>query len=210
MAIRDLARSLDMSYMGVKKPCLDLTREGYLKAMRKPGTVGRPELVYRLTEKGHDVFPAQSNELALGVLAAARELYGPAAAGKLLFLYFREKEKHYAARIRGENSRQRVLWFARERDKEGYLCHVENIETLSAIRLSEKHSPIADVMAVYPEGLRMEADMIERLVCARTRPESAAQGVSRYMRSYIVTLPDSPQTKSACQERVKSISSQFE
>ncbi len=206
MAVRELSRALGMSYMGVKKPCLDLVKQGYLKAMRKPGLVGRPELVYRLTEKGHETFSTQSNDLTLAVLAAAKELFGPSAPGKMLYVYFRDKEKHYAARIRGSEPIARARWYCRERDKEGFLCTIENCETSNAFRICERHSPVADIMAAFPETTRMESDMIERLLQAPTRSEPANPGASRFLRTYLVTPRAIGSLDSACQRTRNSIS----
>lgn len=186
MTVRALARALRMSYMGVKKPCLDLAKSGYLTGMRKPGVIGRPELVYRLTEKGHEIFPAESNELTLEILSAARELFGPAAPGKLLYVYFREKEKRYASRIRGDEPRQRALWLTRERDKEGFLATVEDGDDLTGFQICERHNPLADILAAFPEATRMESDMIERLVGAPTRA-AISPNSSRYQRVYAVS-----------------------
>ncbi len=204
MTVRDLASSLGMSYMGVKKPCLDLTKQGYIKAMRQPVRIGRPELLYRLTEKGHDVFAAQSNDLAIDILTAARDLYGPAAPGKLLFLYFREREKHYATKIRGEDPRQRAKWFIREREKEGYVCSIEGMESVGPFKIHERHSPVADAMNEYPETSRMEADMIERLLGVPTRLEpTQIASAPRHSRTFLLS-PPAP--NSACNPLTKPIS----
>jgi len=204
MTVRDLACALGMSYMGVKKPCADLAKQGYLKAMRHPVRIGRPELLYRLTEKGHDVFSAQSNDLAIGMLRAARELYGPAAPGKLMYLYLREREKHYAAKIRGQDPRQRAKWFIREREKEGYVCSIEGLEGDGTFRIHERHSPVADAMSEYTETSRMEADMIERLLGASTRlePQPNASAL-HHLRTFLITPPPS---NSACNPLIKPIS----
>lgn len=204
MSVRELARTLGMSYMGVKKPCLDLTKQGYLKSHRKPGQIGRPELIYRLTEKGHEVFPSHANELALGLLGAARELFGPAAPNKLVFLYFREKEKQYAARIRGDDPLERAKWFIREREREGFVCTIESPGPNAPFRIIERHSPVADVMKFCPESTRMEVDMIERLLRASTRlvPVRSASK-SHHAKEFIVA--PSP-AMSACNPRPESIS----
>ena len=83
LPVKELARRLGMSYMGVKQHCLDLQRDGYLDTWRNPKPVGRPEMLYRLTQKAHELFPVQSHGLLLAVLAAARELYGANAPAKL-------------------------------------------------------------------------------------------------------------------------------
>ena len=51
MSVNELAAALGMSYMGVKQHCVELQKKGYLDTWRRPKEVGRPEKVYRLTEK---------------------------------------------------------------------------------------------------------------------------------------------------------------
>ncbi len=113
-----------MSYMGVKQHCLDLQRDGYLDTWRNPKPIGRPEMLYRLTRKSHELFPVQSHEMLLQVLAAARQLFGPTAPAKLLFVHFREKTEAYRTRLRGETIEDRAKWFARLRDREGCMTEL--------------------------------------------------------------------------------------
>src|SRR5688500_3019961 len=71
MSVQEMADCLDMSYMGIKESCQDLERRGLLDARREPkpeGTTGRPRLVYRLTSRAHELFPAASNPLTLELL----------------------------------------------------------------------------------------------------------------------------------------------
>ena len=60
MPVSDLAREVEMSYMGVKQHCLKLCEMGYLEEWRLPRAkkeVGRPEKLYRLTAKCDPLFP---------------------------------------------------------------------------------------------------------------------------------------------------------
>ncbi len=173
LPVKELARRLNMSYMGVKQHCLDLQRDGYLDTWRNPKPVGRPELLYRLTRKSHELFPLQSHEMLMQVLAAARQLYGPTAPGKLLFVHFREKTEIYRAKLRGETVEERVKWLVRLRDREG--CMPEVVEG-PPLRIVERHSPMADVFAAFPETENMEREMFERALGARVRREMKAEG----------------------------------
>ena len=125
LSVKELAARLDMSYMGVKQHCIDLHKDGYLDTWRRPQTLGRPEMVYRLTRRAHELFPEASNALTLELLECAKKLYGPAAAEKLLLLVYRQKTAQYLPRIKGETPVQRAKWLARLRDHEGYMSGVE-------------------------------------------------------------------------------------
>jgi len=173
LPVKELARRLGMSYMGVKQHCLDLQRDGYLDTWRNPKPIGRPELLYRLTRKSHELFPLQSHEMLLQVLAAARQLYGPTAPAKLLFVHFREKTEAYRARLRGETLAERAKWFARLRDREGCMAELSDGPPL---RIVERHSPIADLFAAFPETAGMERELFERVLEARVRREAKVAG----------------------------------
>lgn len=173
LPVKELARRLGMSYMGVKQHCLDLQRDGYLDTWRNPKPVGRPELLYRLTRKSHELFPLQSHEMLMQVLAAARQLYGPTAPAKLLFVHFRERTEAYQAKVRGETPGEKAKWFARLRDREG--CMPE-VAAGPPLRIVERHSPMADVFAEFPETELMEREMFERVLGARVHRERKAEG----------------------------------
>jgi predicted ArsR family transcriptional regulator len=173
LPVKELARRLGMSYMGVKQHCLDLHRDGYLDTWRNPKPIGRPELLYRLTRKAHELFPVQAHEMLLDVLAAARQLYGPAAPGKMLFLHFRGKGDAYRAKLRGESLPERAKWLARLRDGEGCMSECEAGPPL---RIVERHSPIVSLFEAIPEAAGMEREMFERVLETRVRREVTTEG----------------------------------
>src|SRR5438309_6148856 len=76
MSVNELVTKMKMSYMGIKQHCLTLQRDGYLDTWRRPQRMGRPEMVYRLTRRTHDLFPTDSNQLTLDLLNSVQEIYG--------------------------------------------------------------------------------------------------------------------------------------
>ena len=56
LSVNELVTRMKMSYMGIKQHCLTLERDGYLDTWRRPQKMGRPEMVYRLTRRTHDLF----------------------------------------------------------------------------------------------------------------------------------------------------------
>jgi predicted ArsR family transcriptional regulator len=85
MSVNQLVSKLNMSYMGIKQHCSTLHRDGYLDTWRRPQKMGRPEMVYRLTPRTHDLFPADSNKFTLELLKSIHEIHGPNAPEKLLY-----------------------------------------------------------------------------------------------------------------------------
>lgn len=180
MSVNELAQALGMSYMGIKQHCIELQKLGYLDTWRRPKLdthVGRPELIYRLTQKAHQLFPVASNTMTLALLEEAQALYGPTAASKLLFMVFQRKTEAYLGRVRAETAEERIRQFAALRDTEGYMAEVEKDETLWQI--IEHHSPMADLLDAYPMLIpRLEQEMFGKVLRMPVkREQTAASGL---------------------------------
>lgn len=168
-----------MSYMGVKGICLDLEKRGLLDTWREPPKIGRPHLLYRLTQRAHDLFPTTSNEMTIHLLEAAQKLYGATAAEKLLLVIFQRRTEHYASRLKGDTLAERAKWLARLRDHDGCMSEFESDDT-GALRIIEHHSPILDLLRAFPLVARLETDMFQRLLGAAVRrEETTASGLYR-------------------------------
>ncbi|MEP6669874.1 MAG: hypothetical protein ABJF10_12020 [Chthoniobacter sp.] len=177
LCVTDLAARVGMSYMGAKGVCLDLEKRGLLDTWRQPQKIGRPHLLYRLTERAQDLFPTESNTLTLDILEAARKLFGPTAPDKLLLVVFQKKTEQYLAKIKGETPAERAKWLARLRDHDGHMAECEADET-GAVRIVEHHSPILDILREFPLVAKLEADMFQRLVGTPVeRKETSASGL---------------------------------
>src|ERR1700722_1484452 len=101
MSVNQLVTKMKMSYMGIKQHCLTLQRDGYLDTWRRPQKMGRPEMVYRLPRRSHDLFPSESNGFTLELLRSVREIYGPNAPEKLLYNVFERKTAALKEKVKG-------------------------------------------------------------------------------------------------------------
>src|SRR5438270_13986375 len=109
-----------MSSMGIKQHCLTLQRDGYLDTWRRPQKMGRPETVYRLTRRAHDLFQADSNRFTLELLDSARDMYVPNALEKLLYNLSETKCASVNEKFKGATLAERAKSLAKIRDTEGY------------------------------------------------------------------------------------------
>ena len=182
LPVSDLARELEMSYMGVKQHCLKLTEMGYLEEWRVPREkkeVGRPEKLYRLTEKCDSLFPEAGVGLTLDVLEAVQNLYGEAAPEKLLFHHFQMIRDKWQMKVRaGKSMVEKATRLADLRSKAGWFsrCHYD---PSTGFRIEEFHNPFAKVYAVYPNAVRMELQMMEKLLGTRVLREEVSTGKGR-------------------------------
>jgi len=163
MSVNELVDKMGMSYMGIKQHCLTLQRDGYLDTWRRPQKMGRPEMVYRLTRRSHDLFPADSNEVTLELLRSICDIYGANAPEKLLYNVF---EKRTAAL----NVLERAKWLAKVRDSEGYMAQFLPSEK-DGPQILECHSPIFNLLEKYPIIGRLEQDMFDGVLGTSVRRE---------------------------------------
>ena len=171
MSVNELVRKMKMSYMGIKQHCLTLQRDGYLDTWRRPQKMGRPEMVYRLTRRSHDLFPADSNRLTLELLRSAQDIYGRNAPEKLLYNVFERKIASLKQKVKGDTVADRAKWLAKMRDAEGYMSQFTIDENESGPQILECHSPIMNVLDRYPIVARLEQDLFEAILGTTVRRE---------------------------------------
>ena len=177
MSVNELVDKMGMSYMGIKQHCLTLQRDGYLDTWRRPQRMGRPEMVYRLTRRSHDLFPADSNHVTLELLNAAKDIYGANAPEKLLYNVFEKRTAALKAKVKGETVAERAKWLAKARDSEGYMAEFRPSEK-DGPQILECHSPVMNLLEKYPIIGRLEQEMFEAVLGTPVlREETRASGL---------------------------------
>jgi len=181
MPVAEMGRALKMSYMGVKQHCADLERKGWLDTWRRPVPNGRPEKLYRLTTKAAGFFPEAGNEMTLEILHSIHEIYGGSAPDKLLINYFVRKTAAYLKKIKGGSIAERATAFAKLRNMEGHCAEVE-CDNETGFRITEYHSPLKDIVDVYPTVRRMEEQMFNKVLMTTVqRLEERASGLTKFV-----------------------------
>jgi predicted ArsR family transcriptional regulator len=171
MTVKELCGAMKMSYMGVKQHCDAMVGKGYLDTWRHPVPHGRPEKIYRLTNRLDPLFPSTTTDHLLEMLTHAERLFGLTAPEKLLYAFFASKAERYAKNIAMETELEnRALVLARLRTLDGCMSVVEMSGT-GGLRLVDYHSPYGDLMKQYPLIQEIECEMLERLLGCRVERE---------------------------------------
>lgn len=168
-----LAERLGMSYMGIKDLCVSLHRGGLLNTWRQPQKLGRPHLLYRLTDQANELFPSACNPLTIELLQASQKLFGTAAADKLLMVTFQRKAEQMEPRLRDGTLAERAATLARLRDQEGCMSGLAPAGESATLRIVEHHSPILDVARAFPIVAKLEAELFSRLLRTPVRREES-------------------------------------
>ena len=172
MSVNELVEKMGMSYMGIKQHCVTLHRDGYLDTWRRPQKMGRPEMVYRLTRRSHDLFQSDSNQFTLELLKSIQEIQGPNAPEKLLYNLFERKTAALKTKAKGETAAERAKWLARLRDSEGHMAQfIAGDKDGISPHVLECHSPIMNLLDRYPIIGRLEEKMFETVIGSSVRRE---------------------------------------
>jgi len=180
LPVAELAKEMHMSYMGVKQHCVEMERLGYLDTWRQPSKMGRPQKLYRLTDKVMTLFPDAGTELSLDLLDAVQETYGRNAPDKLLVRYFTRKTEGYGKRLKGTTLAEKAASLAKMRFTEGYLSHCF-YDDERGLEIIEHHSLTAEIEEKHPTLARIEESMFDKLLTAEVEREVVeASGLKEY------------------------------
>ena len=119
--VKDLDAHLGLTSTGVRQHLTVLEREGLVEAHEERGHVGRPALVYQLTEQGDGLYPKKYDQLANILIEEARELTGAQVFQTLLRRVALRFAEPYRTRVEGKALGQRIIETAeiiRERGSE--------------------------------------------------------------------------------------------
>lgn len=159
--VKNLSEELGLSYMGIKSQCLVLEKSGYLDSRRKRRSQGRPEVLYFLADRAHELFPSHGFPLTFSLLEHIARLHGKQAPLKLLFLHFQSKTETYLAQINGSSPTERAKQLAVLRSAEGYYCRL--IPGPPAM-LVDGHDPLAPLFKKFPEAAAFETEALSKVI----------------------------------------------
>jgi predicted ArsR family transcriptional regulator len=135
--------------------------------------MGRPEMVYRLTRRSHDLFTVDSNQFTIELLTSIQQIHGTNAPEKLLYNLFERKTAALSAKVKGGTVAERAKWLARVRDGEGYMAQFVPAEKEASPQILECHSPIMNLLDCYPIIGRLEEEMFQTVLGTGVRREES-------------------------------------
>ena len=165
LPVPELQRRLGGSYMGIKDQCEALVKQGYLETWRVPRSgVGRPEIMYRLTPKADQLFPAAGTGLSLELLEASRQLFGDTAPERLLLQYFKRLGEFWRPRMaKAKSLVEKATLLSALREKEGCFGRCK-YDPDAGFRIEEFHHPLNPIFEIYPNAVQFELRMLEQLL----------------------------------------------
>jgi len=161
---RALAAALGISVPGVQQHLSRLEADGLIRSSQSAGAVGRPALVWSLTERAAKRFPDTHAELTVTLIESIRRSLGDGA----LELVIAEREASARERYRthigdAKTLKTRLARLAELRNAEGYMAEIEKLPR-GAWLFSENHCPICAAAQSCQGFCRHELDLFREVL----------------------------------------------
>lgn len=184
-----LGQVLEITKMAALQHLHALEEQGLVKREAKPGSRGRPTLLWSLTNASLKFFPDAHAELAVSLIDCLNETLGPEALDKLIKTRSRHQLQNYQSEVKPRASlREKLEALAAIRSREGYMAGVEKLSGQNRYLLVERHCPIC-IAATTCTGLcREELNVFRKLLGDKVevqRTEHIVAGASRC--AYVVS-----------------------
>ncbi|NMA91147.1 MAG: transcriptional regulator [Amphibacillus sp.] len=175
LSVSGLKEHLDITEMAVRKHLVKLEADELItsRSVRKP--MGRPVIYYRLTEKGHEIFPNNYDKIVVELLQDIHENLGEETIDTLFKNREQRLRKRYQRRIYKEDSlTERVEQLVDVQSENGYMAEFSAPENDDTITFEQYNCPIAAIADRYDRPCHYElelfkevlgTDQIERVEC---------------------------------------------
>jgi len=162
LTINDLAEAVDINPISVRHHLSNLEKEGLISAEEERHGVGRPRLVYSLTEDGMERFPTKYLRLTTRLLAQMKEsMPGPMVAN--LFNQIAEDlASQYAADIKGLNMEERLDFVKELLAQEGFTVEWE--KKGGQYEIHEISCPYYQIGVAHPEVCTVDQTLISKML----------------------------------------------
>jgi len=156
--VDELARRLGLAPITVRYHLAILENKGLITTERLRGQVGRPPLVYSLTEAAEELFPKKYHLLADRLLAEVKILVGENQIEAMFERMAEDISAEYAPGLSGKNIEERLTALLDLLGEEGFLARWER--SGDQYILVEVSCPYRYVGQRHPEVCKMDLRLI--------------------------------------------------
>ncbi len=168
--INDLAEAVGINGISVRHHLTALEAENLVTSSEERHGVGRPRLVYSLTEKGVEEFPTNYLRLTKRILDALHEKLTPAELKTMFEDIGAEIAEPYRKDLEHKSLAERIKLVKTAMTKEGFIVEVKKNE--QAYILTSLSCPYYQVGLNHPIVCNLDRSMINRLLGSEIEAES--------------------------------------
>jgi DeoR family suf operon transcriptional repressor len=162
ITINEIAEAVGINAISVRHHLSNLEKEGLIAAEEERHGVGRPRLMYSLTEDGMERFPTKYLRLSTRLLAQMKEtLPGPAVAN-LFSQVAEDMAKDYAEQIKGLSMEERLDFVKDMLAEEGFTVEWE--KKGKEYQIHEITCPYYQIGIAHPEVCTVDQTLISKML----------------------------------------------
>ncbi len=162
VTVAELAEGLGITLVSVRHHLSSLQAEGLVKSTEVRQGVGRPRLVYALTEAGQERFPARYARLSERLLDELKTTLPPQALEDMFARMAEGMVAEYAARLEGKSTEDKMALLIEMLGTEGFLAHWNR--TGETISLTEYSCPYLRIGQRHPEVCAIDQSVIQQVL----------------------------------------------
>lgn len=162
MTINALAEAVGINPISVRHHLTNLQVEGLVSSEEERHGVGRPHLVFRLTEDGMEKFPTRYLRLTSRLLQRMKDTMSQPVVEKLFSDIGEGLALEYAGRMQGLSMEERLDLVKSVLDEEGF--RVEWEKAGEQYKIHEISCPYLQIGAAHPEVCAVDQTIISKML----------------------------------------------
>ncbi len=160
--INELAEAVGINPISVRHHLTNLQMEGLVQAEEKRHGVGRPRLVYALTEEGMERFPTRYLRLTTRLLAQMKESMPEPLVSKLFSQVAEDLAADYSEQMKGLNMEERLEAVKELLAQEGFTVEWEKKD--DKYQIHEISCPYYQIGVTHPEVCAVDQTLISKML----------------------------------------------
>jgi DeoR family transcriptional regulator, suf operon transcriptional repressor len=161
-SINELAEAVGINPISVRHHLTNLQMEGLVDAQEERHGVGRPRLVYVLTEEGMEHFPTRYLRLTTRLLAQMKESMSGPMVTKLFSQVAEDLAADYTAQLKGLSMEERLETVKELLAEEGFTVEWEKAD--DEYRIHEITCPYYQIGQNHPEVCAVDQTLISKML----------------------------------------------
>ena len=166
-SVKELGKLLGLTSTGIRQHLTILERDSLIEGREERGHVGRPALVYSLTEQGDGCYPKKYDSLAIMLLEELKAMAGSQGLQSLLRRVAVRFAEPHMTRMEGKSLPDRVEEVARVIEEEG--CLVSTAFEDGDYLLHRYTCPFPNVARTHSSLCALDVEFVRRLIKADAR-----------------------------------------
>jgi DeoR family suf operon transcriptional repressor len=162
ITINEIAEVVGINAISVRHHLSNLEKEGLISAEEERHGVGRPRLMYSLTEDGMERFPTKYLRLTTKLLAQMKESMPALAVAKLFSQVAEEMAGAYSEQMKGLSMEERLDFVKEMLAHEGFTVEWE--KKGKEYQIHEISCPYYQIGVAHPEVCTVDQTLISKML----------------------------------------------